>query len=239
MRSLLIPAIGLALTLGTIAQGPPKNAVDITNSPAIGTQAQAAPRATADASSGVIRVYIGTLNGADATAIQGLLTQALFESKKVVITENQGNASVILQGRVLRRAIPVSPVGKAGKKRRSHKAAAPDTTAPSVIQDLQALNQGGSIRNLDNGTLGGSSALNALGMPSLNTDLNGGEEDLSQYQFRLYLQLVNPDGDLVWMSGEGGQAPPFSSAGEAVNATVQPMLTAIASLPKSSFSSQP
>lgn len=239
MRSFLITAIGLALALGTLAQGPPKNAVDITNLPATATQAQAAPGAAADASTGVIRVYIGTLNGADATAIQGLLTQALFESKKVVITENQGNASLILQGRVLRRAIPVSPTDKAGKKRRSRQSAAPDTTDPSVIQDLEALNQGGGVTNLDGGAMGANSSLNSLGMPSLSADLNGGEQDLSQYQFRLYLQLVNPDGDLVWMSGEGGQAPPYSSAGDAVTATIQPMLTAIASLPKSSLNSQP
>lgn len=238
MRSLLITAIGLALALSTLAQGPPKNAVDITNLPATATQAQAAPGAAVDASSGVIRVYIGTLNGADATAFQGLLTQALFESKKVVITENQGNASLILQGRVLRRPIPAPPSEKTNKRRRSRKTTTADTTDPTVIQDLEALNQSGAVTNLDGGATG-VSAMNALGMPSLRAGLNGGEEDLSQYQFRLYLQLVNPEGDLVWMSGEGGQALPYSSASDAVDATVQPMLTAIASLPKSSLTSQP
>lgn len=237
MRSILIPAIGLALTLSTMAQGPPKNAVDITNLPVAAAPA-ANSSASAEASSGVIRVYIGSLNGADATAIQGLLTQALFESKKVVITENQGSASLILQGRVLRRPIPAAKTKKTSS-RRSRKAPIPDVTDPSVIQDLESLNQSGNLTNLDDSTTGASSALNSLGMPALNADLNGGEEDLHQYQFRLYLQLVNPDGDLVWMSGEGGQAPPYSSAGEAVSATVQPMLTAIAALPKSSLSSQP
>lgn len=239
MRSFLITATGLALALGTLAQGPPKNAVDITNLPATATPVQTVPGAKAEAPSDVIRVYIGTLNGADATAIQGLLTQALFESKKVAITENQGNASLILQGRVLRRPIPAPPGDKTSKRRRSPKATSADTTDPTVIQDLEALNQNGSITNLDSGAPGSSSAMNALGMPSLNADLNGSEQDLNQYQFRLYLQLVNPDGDLVWMSGEGGQAPPYSSVSDAVSAAVQPMLAAIAALPKSSLTPQP
>lgn len=97
--------------------------MDITNAPA----------AAADAPASEIRVFIGRLTGVDATSIRGLLTQALFESKKVVITENQSNASLILQGRVLRRQIPVRPTAPGGQKRRARKTRAADTTNSTVV----------------------------------------------------------------------------------------------------------
>ncbi|MGH9484599.1 MAG: hypothetical protein ACRD1F_06045 [Terriglobales bacterium] len=244
MRSILITAMGLALGVAALAQAPPKNAIDITHLPVTTAQsASAASTVPAVAPSGIIRVYIGSLSGADATPIQGLITQALFESKKVVITENQGSANFILQGQVLRRTppAPIAATTTNGKtKRRSRrKAAASDTTDPSVIHDLQALNQSGEVTDLDNFTAANDgSSLNAAGLTSLSMDLGNRQEDLSRYQFRLYLQLVSPDGDLIWMSGEGSQAPAFSPAGDAVNATVQPMLSAIANLPKTDTTPQ-
>jgi hypothetical protein len=54
--------------------------------------------------------------------------------------------------------------------------------------------------------------------------------DLSKYQYRLDLRLLNPQGDLVWMSGQGDQAPSFASAQTAVQATVTPLLAALTAL---------
>ncbi|MGH9487161.1 MAG: hypothetical protein ACRD04_06165 [Terriglobales bacterium] len=248
MRCSLIVAAGLVLSLGLLAQAPPKNAVDITSLPA--TDTSAAPSATIAAPASVIRIYISNLSGADATALQGLLTQSLFESKKVVITENQANASLILQGRVVRILPPLpSPAHTSRRHSRHHPATGlADTTDPQVIKDLQgvkitnldALN-GGADTTADAATsLGADNAdlgPGALTLPPLNFEQDS-PADLGTYQFRLDLQLVSPDGDLVWMSGQGDQAPPFASAGKAVQAVVPAMLAAIAGL-KPSTSPQP
>lgn len=221
----------LVMATGLLAQTPPKNAVDITATPATASQAPAAaPSATIAAPASVVRVYISNLSGADAVALQGLLTQALFDSKRVVITENQSNASLTLQGRVLRQ-LPPAPKTTASRrsktKSRRQSTTLPNLTDPTVVQDLgnvvdlDHLNSG-----LNSGLNPGPSTLPAFGLNNIDTSA----ADLNQYQFRLDLQLVNPQGDLVWMSGQGKQAPPFAAAGDAVNACVAPMLAAIASL---------
>ncbi|MGN6593733.1 MAG: hypothetical protein ACTHJX_12625 [Terriglobales bacterium] len=200
----LIPLV-LALGLGVAAQSPPVNAVDIT-SPA------AAPSAEVAAPAGVLRVYIDALSGADASALQALLTQALFDSKKVVITENQSNASVELKGQVLRQ-IPAAAAAR-GKDSRRRKSSA-GTKAPAGL-DIP-------VTDLDQ-TAGDSLPPSPL---LLNTNP---VVDLSKYQYRLDLRLLNPQGDLVWMSGQGEQAPSFASAQAAVQATVTPLLAALQAL---------
>lgn len=77
---------------------------------------------------------------------------------------------------------------------------------------------------------GGSSVYNfgdgdgESGLPSMDSLLNPGLTDLQNYRYRLDLELVNPDGDLVWISGRGSQAPHFTSANQAVSQSLQPML---------------
>jgi hypothetical protein len=206
MRRLeLIPFV-LALGLMAAAQNPPANAVDITS------PAAAAPSAEVAAPAGVLRVYIDTLSGADASALQALLTQALFDSKKVVITENQSNASLVLKGQVLRQMPAAASSGRKDSRRRKSSAGAGAPTGLDV-----------PVTDLDQ--TGGAS----LPPSPLLLDMNP-VADLSKYQYRLDLRLLNPQGDLVWMSGQGDQAPSFASAQTAVQATVTPLLAALTAL---------
>lgn len=211
MRTLASVAVGLGLGLslgmGAAAQTPPANATDISSLPA------PAPTAEVAAPAGVVRIYIDSLTGADAAALQGLLTQALFESKKVVITENQANASLTLKGRVLRQLPPAAALPRkasAHRKARSATTAPPDM--PAQVTDLDQLDAGVSQAALP-----------------IALDLNP-TTDLSKYQYRLDLRLVDPQGDLVWMSGQGDQAPSFTPAQGAVQATVTPLLAALSAL---------
>lgn len=76
---------------------------------------------------------------------------------------------------------------------------------------------------------GGSAAFSGGGdgessLPSMDSLLNPGLTDLHNYRYRLDLELVNPDGDLVWISGRGAYAPRFTSANQAVSQSLQPML---------------
>lgn len=206
MRPSGLITLVLALGLAAAAQTPPANAMDITSA------AAAAPSAEVAAPAGVLRVYIDTLSGADASALQALLTQALFDSKKVVITENQSNASLVLKGQVLRQA-PAAPAGSRKDSRRRQ--ASPGAGAPAGLDvPVTDLDQTG-----DSG----------LALAPLLLDVNP-VADLSKYQYRLDLRLLNPQGDLVWMSGQGDQAPSFTSAQAAVQATVTPLLDALQSL---------
>ncbi len=233
MRTFLIAVVGLGLGLSAAAQVPPKNAVDITHMPAAAPQSAPAASTTLDAPASVVRVYISNLAGADASALQGLLTQALFESKQVVITENQANASLTLQGQVVRQPVP-TPDSNVSTRDRKHKSRAshlPDGTDPAVIKDLDAVS-GLALSNavdLDDTGGSGTSSLPGLGLNGLG-NLVDSPADLRHYQFRLDLQLISPNGDLVWMSGQGDQAPPFAAAGGAVTSTVQPLLAAIAKM---------
>ncbi|MGH9534068.1 MAG: hypothetical protein ACRD2E_04335, partial [Terriglobales bacterium] len=75
---------------------------------------------------------------------------------------------------------------------------------------------------------GGDDGENSL--PSMESLLNPGLTDLKHYQYRLDVELVNPDGDLVWISGRGAQALPFAAAGQAVSQSLQPMLSLLGQL---------
>jgi len=205
MRKQAVTTLMLTLGMGLClaAQAPPANAVDITAS---------APSAQIAAPPAVLRIYIDTLAGSDASAVQALLTQALFESKKVVITENQSNASLVLKGQV-RRQLPAAPKpARRTAARRSSRSAAPAGT------DLPA-----NVTNLD--SLDAASTLTSPMLLDANPTV-----DLSKYQYRLDLELVNPQGDLVWMSGQGDQAPSFAAAQTAVQTTVTPLLAALAAM---------
>ncbi|HET9784887.1 MAG TPA: hypothetical protein VFP94_08020 [Terriglobales bacterium] len=195
----------LAFGLAAAAQAPPAHAVDITSQPA-------APSAEIAAPAAVLRVYIDALSGADASAVQALLTQALFTSQKVVITENQANASLILKGQVLRQAPP--PPAATSKISRRHKAT-PAADAPAGIT--------APVTDLDPTT--DSSLSPAPMLLDMNPVI-----DLSKYQYRLDLRLLDPQGDLVWMSGQGDRAPSFAAAQAAVQATVTPLLAALDAL---------
>lgn len=190
---------GLAFFAG--AQTPPANAKDITQ---MSAGSLAAPSAEVAAPAGVIRVYVDTLQGADAATLAALITQTLFESKQVVITVNQANASLILRGTVMREA--VARPAAAGKPRRGAgrgiDAASPDS-ADAAGLDLSTL-----------------PLIAAPGTPV----------DLSQWRYRLDLEAVDPNGDLVWMSGQGREALAFTGADEAVGQTLQPLLAAVAQL---------
>lgn len=208
----------LGLLAGLGAQTPPANAHDISSQlnnasvAASPSTAAAAPSAVVEAPASVLRVYVDNLTGADATAIAGLITQGLFQSKQIVVTQNQSNASLILQGSIER--APVKPAARTASRttHRRSATAAIDSSAPSGIT--------APVVDLD------AAATPDLTLPgSLDAPV-----DLSKYQYRLDLRLVNPDGDLVWMSGRGAQALPLASADSAVQQTVAALLRQLASL---------
>lgn len=193
----LIGMVGFGfLALGIQAQTPPANARDITQMPP--ASQVTAPSSEIAAPASVVRVYVDTLSGADASALAGLITQNLFQSKQVVITENQSNASLILKGTVLRKPVPVAGTKRGRTRGKSSSAEATDAGLASA--DLPPLGN--------------------LGTPV----------DLSKYVYRLNLQVLNPNGDLVWMSGQGTEALPYQAAEAAVAQTLQPLLAAVAGL---------
>ncbi|HVA64526.1 MAG TPA: hypothetical protein VNF74_12440 [Terriglobales bacterium] len=193
----LVGMVGLGfLASGLQAQTPPANARDITQMPPAGQAT--APSSEISAPVSVVRVYVDTLSGADARALAGLITQDLFQSKQVVITENQSNASLILKGTVQRKPVPVAATKRGRARERSSSAEARDAGLASA--DLPPLGD--------------------LGAPV----------DLSKYVYRLDLQVLNPNGDLVWMSGQGTEALPYQAAEPAVAQTLQPLLAAVAGL---------
>jgi len=227
MRGVVAGLLGLTLVAAAGAQVPPAAARDITSMP----ETQAIPPAPAPGAAGmsdaestavappatVLRVYIDTLTGADTTAISGLLAQALYQSKQVVVTENQSNASVIVRGAVVRESPPApeSTSRKHATTRQKSAAAAAHTTPPANADTSAADVPPGM--DLDEFSL---SALPSSGAPDSAVDL-------SHYRYRLNLELLDPAGDVVWMSGRGEQAQPFQAAPAAVAQTVQALLGAL------------
>lgn len=115
--------------------------------------------------------------------------------------------------------------------------AAADNGAVSYISPSQipAPGSGASLNSGMNTDNGASALGNAVysagndddgeyGLPSMSSLLNPGLNDLHNYVYRLDLELVNPDGDLVWISGRGNEAPKFLNANAAVAQSLQPML---------------
>ncbi|MGH9416405.1 MAG: hypothetical protein ACRD01_07240 [Terriglobales bacterium] len=213
--------LGLALLGASVAaaQTPPANAKDINPSQTATTAST--PSAVIAASPNVVRVYISNLSGADAAALNGLITQTLFQSQQVVVTTNQSNASLILQGRVLR--LPIAASKSASAKRRRPRAK-PADSGP-VVTDITALGDSGNAGAPNSSTLAGDdAALSGLGLGM------GTPDDLSHYHYQLQLQAVNPGGDLVWMSAQGDGALPFMPAEQAVGQTLASFLKAISAM---------
>ncbi len=198
-----------------------------------------------------LRVYVETPNGPDAQQIAGLMQQYLFESHQVVVTENESNASVILKGIVYRQPKPAQLKRDAARRRREERAlaAARRREEQSIAQGAQpspgAGTQGGAsyinpnqIPSVGSTASSGGAGAAAYGrsstytgesdgessLPTMDSLLNPGLTDLHNYRYRLDLELVNPDGDLVWISGRGARAPRFTSANQAVSQSLQPML---------------
>jgi hypothetical protein len=190
------------------AQTPPLGARDITNLPANGaattgsTITPTAPSVQIAAPARVVRIYIDSIAGADASALTGLINQSLFQSGQVVVTENQSNASVILKGTVAREAV-ARTAGAGGSRGTTTRK--PATTPAAEGSDLSL-----------------------APLPGFGTD--SGDTDLSRYRYRLNLRLVNPDGDLVWMSGQGREALPYAAADAAVGQTLAPMFKTLMAL---------
>lgn len=236
MRTVISVAACLTLAAALAAQTPPTNAKDITELPQT-TTATPAPSVAIAAPASVVRVYVANLSGADASALAGLITQALFQSKQVVVTNNQSNASLTLQGSVTREAIRESSATAKRSTRRTRRsasgAASGETTSGSPFGD------NAKITELP--PLGGNSGTIAAAPAEGSADLLGGSlgldltplgdmnaaTDLSHYRYRLNLELVNPGGDLVWMSGQGREALPFEDADDAVARTLAPMLALV------------
>lgn len=193
-----------------------------------------------------LRIYVQGLQGPDADQIAGLIAQDLFQSKQVVVTENQGNANLILKGVIYRRVDVPATAAKFAHRRARRRAATHRATAateaplgssgdvsyinPQAIPDAGAGAGGGTALSTasEYGASGAPGADTALGLdpnlPSLGTLLNPGPTDLSRYQYHLDLELIEPDGDLVWISNRGLEAPPFAAANQAVATSLQPML---------------
>ncbi|HEY7854835.1 MAG TPA: hypothetical protein VIC32_00205 [Terriglobales bacterium] len=197
------------LTAGAWAQTPPLGARDITNVPANGaampgsTITPTAPSTQIAAPASVVRIYVDNIAGADADALTGLINQSLFQSGQVVVTENQSNASVILKGTVAREA--VARTAGAGGSARGTTTRKPAATSAA-----------------------GGNDVSLAPLPGFGAD--SGDTDLTRYRYRLNLRLVNPDGDLVWMSGQGREALPYAAADAAVGQTLAPMFKALTAL---------
>ncbi|HZT74119.1 MAG TPA: hypothetical protein VE996_10735 [Terriglobales bacterium] len=191
-----------------------------------------------------LRIYVQGLQGPDAEQIAGLIAQDLFQSKQVVVTENASNANLILKGVIYRR-LDVPATAKSAHRRAQRRAATHRATAVSepvgTSGDVSYINPQ-AIPDASTGTGGGAamppaSEYSASGMPgadtaldldpnlpSLGSLLNPGPTDLSRYQYHLDLELIAPDGDLVWISNRGPGAPQFAAANQAVATSLQPML---------------
>ena len=66
------------------------------------------------------------------------------------------------------------------------------------------------------------------------------DEDLERIVDALDLELVDPNGDLIWISSRGLNGPSFSAANDAVEASLQPMLKLLEKTTKNSgAASQP
>ncbi|HXR97246.1 MAG TPA: hypothetical protein VN709_05330 [Terriglobales bacterium] len=205
IRTVLGTLFLAGLTAGAWAQTPPVGARDITNLPASGvattgsTTTPTQPSAQIAAPASVVRIYVDNISGTDASALTGLINQALFQSGQVVVTENQNNASVILKGTVTREALARAR-GTSRDTTTRKPAATPDNGSDSTLTPL----------------------------PTFGAD--NSDVDLSRYRYRLNLRLVNPDGDLVWMSGQGPEALPYAAADSAVGQTLAPMFKALTAL---------
>lgn len=230
----LLGVLAAAVAAQTPPTTPPAGARDITVMP----DSQTAPSATIAPPASVVRIYIENLSGADATALAGLITQALFQSKQVVVTTNESNASLILRGSVLREPIPhasdTSESARRGAKRHGAPSSAASDNAPTSSPFGDSVNVTalpplpGAAGSADSSGLGSAEDAAGLALPSL-----GGMDspaDLTQYRYRLNLELLNPSGDLLWMSGQGAQALPYQDADDAVSRTLTPMLTAVQQL---------
>jgi len=222
-------AMGLAMTAWLGAQTPPLTppnaAKDITNmqvpaSAPAPTQA-VAPTAVVAAPPSVLRVYIDTLQGSDAQALAGLIKQALFDSRQVVVTETESNASLILKGMVSREPLPEAHRTSTASRRHSGARTASPGSPANVVDLDQLGSSAGNATALDLASTG--SGLPPL--PGLDSST-----DLTKYHYRLDLEVVNPEGDLVWMSGRGRQALPYQGADDAVARTLSSLLTALPQL---------
>lgn len=220
----------IALTAAALAQTPPVGAKDITQMPPATPSAAAAPSATIAAPASVIRVYVDNLSGSDASLLAGLITQTLFQSKQVVVTEDQSNASLILKGTVLRQ--PIATASASTHSPTTHRSrAAAHASASGTSPD------GLPVTSLDSAAANTAPVLPADGaeLPADAADLPplpmlDAPTDLTRFRYRLDLQVINPSGDLVWMSGRGAQALPFQDADDAVSRTIQPLLDTISQM---------
>lgn len=204
-----------------------------------------------------LRIFVENLQGPDASQIAGLIEQNLFQSKQVVVTENATNANLILKGVIYRRPVPEATAAKA--RRRRHGARAATATAaresdsggaafinPKAIPDVNSgagdavsampagLTGGGGANGYDESGLGNDDDLASLANLS-----NPGITDLGKYQFRLDLELVDPNGDLIWISSRGLNGPSFDAAGSAVQTSLAPMLDLLEKSVKTSAANQP
>lgn len=211
--ALALLAVGVAS-----AQTPPANAKNINAQPE--AVDAAAPSATIKPPASVLRIYINPLSGLDAAALNGLVMQTLFQSQQVVVTTNQSNASLILQGRVLR-----EPAAAATPPHRRRPRAKPPAGINGNVTDITALGNDGE------GATAAASPLpdGDLALSGLSLDPNA-PVNLNQYRYQLQLQAVNPDGDVVWMSGQGDEALPFLPAAQAVAQTLKPFLQTVTAL---------
>lgn len=236
MRAMIALASSLVLAAAVAAQTPPTNARDITEMPAPANQALPAPSANIAAPASVVRIYVANLSGADANALAGLITQSLFQSKQVVVTTNATNASLTLQGSVSRQPIEETAAARRGSKARTRRstgtasagsrteAASPfgDNAKVTELPPLGAGSDPASMPAPGSDLLGGNLNLPLSGLGDMNASV-----DLSHYRYRLNLELVNPSGDLVWMSGQGRQALAYQDADDAVTRTLAPMLALV------------
>lgn len=206
-----------------------------------------------------LRLYVENLQGPDASQIAGLIEQNLFESKQVVVTENASNANLVLKGTIYRRLIPQRAVAKTRRRPRHGASATRPATAglqgpddngvtfvnPKTIPDANSPTDGAMVDGAMAADSGGNSydsgqEYENQELLSLGSLANPGITDLGKYQYRLDLELVDPNGDLIWISSRGLNGPSFSSANDAVEASLQPMLKLLEKTTKNSgAASQP
>lgn len=203
-----------------------------------------------------LRLYVENLQGPDASQIAGLIEQNLFESKQVVVTENASNANLILKGVIYRQPVPEATPAKSRRRRhgampsrRAATAARESDSSGATFINPKAIPDASSraddaVPAMPAGLAGGGanaydSGLGDDNLASLTSLANPGITDLSKYQFRLDLELVDPNGDLIWISSRGLNGPSFNSAGSAVQTSLAPMLDLLEKSAKNSAANQP
>lgn len=204
-----------------------------------------------------LRIFVENLQGPDASQIAGLIEQNLFESKQVVVTENASNANLILKGVIYRQPVPEATPAKSRRRhgalpsRRAATAARESDSGdtayinPKTIPDVNS-GADDAVPAMPAGLTAGGGATGDASGPGYDDDLaslanlaNPGITDLGKYQFRLDLELVDPNGDLIWISSRGLKGPSFDSAGSAVQTSLAPMLDLLEKSAKTSAANQP